>query len=117
MVTPRKSPSWVGLGLVTLFVLFLGYPLIRTARDMRKADQFLRAGHTESDLRSAYRKPASVYEDYAAVPEYYRRGLSASTNCEFYVYQREGFPYWFFVAAVNRQSRVVECGVVRKLGK
>jgi len=119
MVTPRKSLSWVGLVLVILFVvfLFLGYPLIRTARDMRRADEFLQARHTESDLQAAYRRPANIYEDLAAVPEYYRRGFSAYTNCEFYVYQREGFPYWFFVAAVDRQSRIVEYGVVRKMGK
>ena len=119
MVTPRTSLSWVGLVLVILFVLFLfpGYPLIRTARDMRRADEFLRACHTESDLRAAYRKPANVYENYSTLPEYYRRGFSSFTNCEFYIYQREGFPYWFFVAAVNRQSRIVDYGVVRKLGK
>ncbi len=119
MITPRRTLSRVGLVLVILSVLFLfpGYSLIRTTRDMRRANQFLQARHTENDLRAAYRVPANAYADYAAVPEYYRRGFSAYTNCEFHVYQREGLPYWFFVAAVNRQSRIIECGVVRKLGK
>ncbi len=119
MITPRRNLRRVGLVLVILSVLFVfpGYSLIRTARDMRRAAQFLQAHHTESQLRAAYRMPANAYADYAAVPEYYRRGFSAYTNCEFQVYQREGLPYWFFVAAVSRQPRIIECGVVRKLGK
>ena len=84
---------------------------------MRRADEFLKARHSEGELRAAYRNPANTYRDYSAVPEYYMRGMGLYTNCEYHVYQREGLPYWFFVAAVDRHSRMIAGGVVRKLGK
>ena len=119
MITSPKTRKWLGIALVALFALWLFpvEPMIGTARDIKKANAFLRALPTERELRVAYRSPAQVYPDYESVPEYYRRGLGNYPNCEFQLYQREGFPYWYLVAAVNRQSRVVDGGVAKELGK
>ena len=119
MITSRKAISWLAplLAISFLVLLFLNITVFSTARKMHSAEKFLQARHTERELQTAYRKPAEVYPDYASVPEYYRRGIAPDMKCEYQVYQRDGFPYWFFVAALNRQTRLIEGGFVRKLGK
>ena len=105
---------------MTLFlVLTVGALLsvwIETSRKMKEADLFLQGHHNKRELYATYQKPTVVYQHYRDIPEYYRRGMAPYASCEFYIYQREGMPYWFFVAAVNQESRVIEHGVFRKLG-
>jgi hypothetical protein len=121
MKVSRNIAERLEVALLMLFLLFVVTMFlsiwIGTSRKMKQADLFLRGHHNESELRATYRKPTAVYQHYGDVPEYYRNGMDDYTNCDFYIYQREGMPYWFFVAAVNPESRMIEHGVVRELGK
>jgi hypothetical protein len=84
---------------------------MKTIRSMRDTAVFLTERHNESELQAKYRLPHVVYSNYADVPLKFQRGLHAGTNCAFHLYTKEGVPYWYFVAAVNRQSGVVDYGV------
>jgi len=115
MSTPGNTGRWavgIVLGLAILFCIsiFVGSRM-KTIRKMRDVTVFLTERHSESELQAQYRLPQLVYSNYADVSPKFQRGLHADTNCVFHVYPKEGVPYWYFVAAVNRQSGVVEYGV------
>jgi hypothetical protein len=105
--------AWVVLGVaLVVFVIFTFIQLrVGTIRSMRDTARFLTQHKSESELVAKYRPSRSVYYDHADMPKTFQRGLHPDTNVEFHVYTREGMPYWYFVAVLDRKSRIIEYGV------
>jgi hypothetical protein len=113
-----RSQSVVKWSLLTILVgLALAiaanfvYMSRRTVRAKRSVAEFLASHPSEMDLRAKHRTPRRVYSNYSEIPEKFKRGLLPSTNCEFHLYTKEGMPYWYFIAAVDRTSRTVTQGI------
>jgi len=99
----------VGMALAVAAVFV--HMSLRTARAKRSVAEFLADRPSEMDLREKHRMPRQVYSNYSEIPEKFKRGLLPSTNCEFHLYTKEGMPYWYFIAAVDRTSRTVTQGI------
>lgn len=112
----KEKFKWLTIIVTTLLFLFIVVAFVSmrigTIRTMRDTATFLTARHSESELQVRYPSPRLVYTNYADVPDKFRRGLHSTTNCEFHLYTKEGLPYWYFIVAIDRETRIVDYGVV-----
>lgn len=98
-------------GFAIMMVLCFAFMRINTLRAIEQASQFLSAGPAEGELRAVYGTPSELYASWSEVPGKFQRGIVESADCEYHLYTLEGFPYWYFVVAVDRTTRVIEHGV------
>ncbi len=118
MSASNSNPLWIRIAWIVailVVVCIVAAPIsmrISTVREMQATSGFLDRRPSELELQSQYGQPRKVYPSFAEIPVKFQRGLHVDTNCVFYLYTKEGLPYWYFVAAVDSFSKTVLSGVV-----
>ena len=107
--------KWTMLGIIAGLVIIVVYGVAhkrtRTFRAMERASEFLHARHTEGELQAMYGAPKQSYSSWRSVPDKFQRGMVDTADCEYHLYTKEGLPYWYFVAAIDRTTRTIKHGI------
>jgi hypothetical protein len=92
------------------FVCVAALMAVITFREMRQTQRLIDAGGSFERFVEHYHRPQRQYGSFTELPEKFRRGVDERSNSVYYLFTREGMPYWYFVVGVDPGTSNVVAG-------